>query len=243
MISIIIPTLNEESVIEKTLTSLKKTLTTIPYEIIISDGKSKDRTVEIARSHGAKVVVHDKDYRQTIAEGRNAGAAAMSPESTFAVFMDADCTIFNGDSFFDLIFAHFKRDPKLVAVNVAIRVLPQFETFADKVIFTMFNDYLWLANNIFHFAVSAGEFQMIRQSSFEQVNGYNPKLVAAEDVDLFRRLAKIGNVRFEKELTIFHTGRRAHKIGWPKLLYLWVANPLWMMIRGKAVSTEWKPIR
>src|SRR5438874_2570272 len=48
MISIIIPTLDEEKVIGRTLSLLKSQLT-IPHEIIVSDGASKDKTVEIAK--------------------------------------------------------------------------------------------------------------------------------------------------------------------------------------------------
>ena len=242
MISIIIPTLNEESVLEKTLTSLRRGFT-IPHEIIITDGHSKDRTIEIAKRLGAKVVEHDGSYRQTIAEGRNAGAAAMDSSSKFAAFIDADCTIMEPDKFFGQILAHFERDPKLVAVNVAIRVLPEFETLSDKIIFSSFNRYLNFVNNFLHLGISAGEFQMIRREAFEKVGGYDPKLVAAEDVDMFRKLNSVGQVRFETGLTIYHTGRRAHKIGWPKLLSLWILNPVMMGLRGKAFSKEWKPIR
>jgi glycosyltransferase involved in cell wall biosynthesis len=242
MISIIIPTLNEENIIEKTLSSLKKTLT-IPHEIIVSDGKSKDLTVEIANKLADKVIVHDGLTRQTIAAGRNAGAAAMSKESDFAVFIDADCTIFEPDQFFTRILERFNSDHDLVAMNTAIRVLPEFETTSDMIIFSVFNQYLRLVNNVFGFGISAGEFQMIRKESFDKIGGYDTSLVAAEDVDIFRRLTRMGKVRFENCVTIYHTGRRAHKIGWPKLLTLWILNPLWMMIRGKAYSREWKPIR
>jgi rSAM/selenodomain-associated transferase 2 len=51
-ISIIIPTLNEEFFLQKTLTRLKKA----DVEIIVSDGGSRDRTVFIAEKAGAKVI-------------------------------------------------------------------------------------------------------------------------------------------------------------------------------------------
>jgi glycosyltransferase involved in cell wall biosynthesis len=241
MISIIIPTLNEESVIEKTLLSLKRL--TLPHEVIISDGNSKDKTIEIAQRLADKVIVHTTPERQTIAAGRNAGADARSADCKYVIFIDADCQIMEPDRFFTKMIADFDQDPKLVAANVAIRVLPEFETLPDKLIFSSMNEYMWFVNNVLHLAVSAGEFQMFRNETFKAIGGYDPKLVAAEDVDIFQRMSKIGKVRFEKGLTIYHTGRRAHKIGWPKLLSLWIINPVWMMIRGKALSSEWKPIR
>ena len=38
------------------------------------------------------------------------------------------------------------------------------------------------------------------------------RLAAAEDMDLFRRLSRIGRTRFESRLTVYHTGRRAHAV-------------------------------
>ena len=56
MLSIIIPTREEEKAIGATISRLKSGLT-LPHEIIVSDGHSSDRTVEIAKSFGAKVIV------------------------------------------------------------------------------------------------------------------------------------------------------------------------------------------
>lgn len=240
MISIIIPTLNEESVIAETLDHLRSKLT-LPHEIIVSDGKSNDRTVELARLYADKVIEYAGDARQTIAMGRNAGAAKAGGE--FVAFMDADCTILDPEAFFGKILRHFSADPGLVALNVAIRVLPEFETFADRIVFDCFNDYIWFVNNVLHIGISAGEFQMIRKSAFDKLGGYDDSLVASEDVDLFQRLSKLGKVRYEKKLTIYHTGRRGHAIGWPKLLSQWLLNSIWMIFSGKAYVSEWKPIR
>lgn len=248
MISIIIPTLNEESVIAHTLGWLrsaideKRLAAAHQIEIIISDGKSTDGTPEIARAHGADIVVEYRGMkRQTIAAGRNAGAAAAHGE--FLAFMDADCTILDPAAFFDKVLWHFRNDPELVALNVAIRVLPEYENWMDWVVFNLFNDYVWLVNNVLHVGMSAGEFQMIRREAFDKAHGYDETLVASEDLDLFRRLSKIGKVRYEKGLTIYHTGRRGHKIGWPRLLSQWIGNSLSVMKGKKAVSKEWTVIR
>ena len=49
MLSIIIPTLNEEKYIKDSLVSIKKQVFSGEYEIIVADFDSKDRTVEIAK--------------------------------------------------------------------------------------------------------------------------------------------------------------------------------------------------
>ncbi|PJC57531.1 MAG: glycosyl transferase, partial [Ignavibacteria bacterium CG_4_9_14_0_2_um_filter_37_13] len=55
MISIIIPTYNEESVIEKTLQNLKKIDGIAETEIIVVDGRSSDRTVSIAKNYASVI--------------------------------------------------------------------------------------------------------------------------------------------------------------------------------------------
>ena len=55
MLSIVIPTLNEENYLPRLLNCLKKQKFK-DYEIIVADADSKDKTREIAKSFGAKVV-------------------------------------------------------------------------------------------------------------------------------------------------------------------------------------------
>lgn len=240
MISIIFPTLNEEAFLDETLRGLNSMLT-LPHEIIISDGKSTDKTVEIARRLNAKVVEYTGEARQTIAMGRNAGAAAATGD--FYVFMDADCHLFNPDRFFKIALEYFDKHPESVALTVSIRVYPESETIADMVVFIIFNSYLQLMNNVFNLGIAAGEFQMIRADAFKKIGGYNDKLVASEDVDLFFRLSHIGHIGFLHKLKVFHSGRRAHKVGWPKLISIWIGNTLSMWTRGRAMSKEWSVIR
>ncbi|MDD2679110.1 MAG: glycosyltransferase family A protein, partial [Candidatus Nanoarchaeia archaeon] len=49
VISVIIPAYNEEDSIEKTLISLKNQKTKVPYEIIVCDNNSTDKTFKIAK--------------------------------------------------------------------------------------------------------------------------------------------------------------------------------------------------
>lgn len=56
-ISVVICTLNEEANIRRCIESVK----CIADEIVICDGHSEDRTVEIAKEYGAKVIYREKD--------------------------------------------------------------------------------------------------------------------------------------------------------------------------------------
>ena len=240
MISIIIPTLNEEKIIENTLKSLKE-LRDYDYEIIVSDGGSKDRTIEIAKKYGAKVIVYNGIPRQTIGGGRNLGASIASGD--FFVFLDADVLIPDINNFFKKAFSLFDNQKKLVGLTVRIRVFPEMETLADKLIFA-FNDYtLFFWNNIIRIGRSGGEFQMIRVPIFKKLQGYNEKIAVCEDSEMFQRLSRDGKTRMEMSLNVLHTGRRAHKIGWLKLLWEWWINGLFVSIFHHSYHKTWKEIR
>ena len=241
MISIIIPTRNEEKIIAATLANFKDKMT-LPHELIVTDGASTDKTVEIARTLADKVAAHTGPERQTIAGGRNAGAALATGE--FLVFMDADCSLLDPDSFFRLALKNFDDYKKLVALTGWLRVLPQFETLPDKIVFVSQNIWMMFLNNALHYGLSpGGEFQMMRADVFSKIGGFNERLVAAEDIELFGRLGKEGRIRLDPRLKVFHTGRRAHKIGWPRLLSQWFLNTVWMMVFKRAYVKEWKVIR
>src|ERR1700726_1948548 len=57
--SVVIITFNEEAIIGRTLASVQPLVADGKGEIIVVDSGSTDRTVEIARSHGAKVFVEE----------------------------------------------------------------------------------------------------------------------------------------------------------------------------------------
>ena len=169
MISIVIPTFNEEKVIESTLRTIASTLT-LPHEIIVSDGGSSDRTVELAKKYTAAVVVFSEPGRQTIAQGRNDGARIARGD--FLTFLDADCVIPDPDRFFTRALAQFRNNPNLVALTAYLRVLPQEETFGDRLVHGVANLRLRLKNNVLNRGESFGEFQMIREETFARLGGF-----------------------------------------------------------------------
>jgi glycosyltransferase involved in cell wall biosynthesis len=239
MISFIIPTLNEEKVLGKTLEYLSRY--SGAKEIIITDGNSTDKTLEIAKKYTDKIVVHAGPERQTIGGGKNDGAAMAKGD--YLVFVDADVCIPDADQFFAKAFALFNNDRALGGLTVAYKVWEEYATLADKIVFHMVALMFVLVNNVFKVGGSGGEFQMVKKEIFDKIKGFDAKLVVTEDNDLFQRVAKVSHTRCEIGLTVFHTGRRAHKIGWPMLLYQWFVNYISMMIFKKSIQDEWVEIR
>src|SRR6185369_8116763 len=117
------------------------------------------------------------------------------------------------DSFFKQALSRFEADPQLVALTAGLRVLPELETLADKIVLSTVNYAVQFKNNVLHLGDAVGgEFQMVRKEAFRAVGGYRADLVTREDRDIFFRLAKIGRTMLDPKLTVFHTGRRAHII-------------------------------
>jgi glycosyltransferase involved in cell wall biosynthesis len=86
-VSIVIPTLNEEKNIETVLMKIKdffKQRSDYTYEIIVVDGYSKDKTVEIAKRNGCKVLYDEFGKGSALIKGMRAA------KGEIIVTMDAD---------------------------------------------------------------------------------------------------------------------------------------------------------
>ncbi|MEK7575253.1 MAG: glycosyltransferase [Patescibacteria group bacterium] len=240
MISIIIPTLNEIFVIERTLQGLLRS-SKYRFEIIVTDGGSTDGTIEIAKKYADKVVIHNGLKRQTIGEGRNVGA--FEAKGKYLIFLDADITIIDIDTFFDTVLKFISAKPEVTAFTGHLRVLAKHETFSDRIFFSLVNFIHLVQNNFLKNGAASGEFQVIRKDMFEKLGGYRTDLPAGEDQEFFRRISKAGKTHFHRDLSVYHTGRRAHKIGWARLLSLWVVNDFYVRFLGRSASKVWEEIR
>jgi glycosyltransferase involved in cell wall biosynthesis len=87
MLSIIIPALNEEKRLPLLLESIKNQ-NFFDYEIILADAGSTDKTLEIAKKYGCKVIPGGLP-----AKGRNEGAKVAKSDLLF--FCDADTILPN----------------------------------------------------------------------------------------------------------------------------------------------------
>ena len=239
LISVIIPTLNEEKVLTETLIQFNKAKGRYDFEVIVSDGGSKDKTVNIAKKWVDKVVTHTGETRQTIASGKNAGTKVAAGD--LYVFLDSDIRIPDIDNFFEKVLQEFHKSI-IVAATAKILIYPEEETFFDR-LFHNFFTLLIATVNLLGMGGSQGECQIIRSNYFNKIGGFNEKLVASEDFDLFVRLNKIGKTCLITGLVLYESPRRIRKLGYPKWILTGILNMLSIVIRKSAFSREWEIVR
>jgi glycosyltransferase involved in cell wall biosynthesis len=241
-ISVIIPTKNEEKLLEACLQEFTPELKReFDLELIVSDGGSRDATIGIAAAYADKIATHeDPDRRQTIAEGRNRGAALATGD--LFIFLNADSTIVNPKEFLARVRTRFALDPALEALAVKVKVAPIERRFSDVIFHFCFNFYVHLLN-LFGMGMGRGECHIIRREAFEALGGYNMKLAAGEDFELYKRIKQFGKVRYDSKLLVYESPRRFRKFGYMSVFMQWSRNGISVLINKRSASEVWEEVR
>ena len=90
VLSIIIPTLNEEFNIGATIDALKKDGINCRYDIVVVDGGSDDNTVEESRQRGAEIV------KSEAGRGKQLAAGGLRAKGEWFLFLHADTELVPG---------------------------------------------------------------------------------------------------------------------------------------------------
>lgn len=171
-LSVIIPTLDEEA-------SLPRALASVPpgIEIVVADGQSRDRTVEIATRRGTRLA--------TGARGRgaqmNLGARVATGEAF--LFLHADCELGPGA---EETIRNALRDPNVVGGSFRLRIARP--GWSHRVVAFGAN----LRARFLHLPYG-DQAIFVRRSDFEAIGGY-PEIPLMEDVELVRKLRRRGDL-------------------------------------------------
>ncbi len=217
MLSIIIPTLNEEKYLPKLLASIKRQ-DFGGCEIIVADAGSHDRTVEIAETSGCRVVKGGLP-----AFGRNRGAEVATGD--LLLFLDADVVL--PDGFFIKSIAEYKKRELKIA---SFLILPEPRTKKYSLLATIF--YNTPIRCLEHLLPHAAMAILIEKALFETVAGFDEAIKIAEDHDLARRAAKLGRYGLVKAAKISVSSRRYEKDGFIKTHSKNLFAELYMIFKG-----------
>jgi len=169
-ISIIIPTLNEEEYFPRLLDSLRSCIDFYD-EIIIVDGGSKDKTLEIASKFPkAKTFVYKEGHEYG---ARNFGS--LKAKGKYLLFLDADVIV--QPSCFDLIMRELKENPDLACLcltenPIEGKLLVRIEWGLYNLLRLLLSK---LPGKLKRF-LSSGDFILIRKDVFERIGRFKVEI-------------------------------------------------------------------
>ena len=178
MISFIVPAHNEEQLIGEMLDALQAAAREagMPYEIIVVDDASTDRTAGIATASGAQVI--HVQHRQ-IARVRNAGAKAAAGD--VFVFVDADTRV------------------EAAAIRATVAAVEDGAVgggallrFDEPVPVSVRFIGVCLRLTMRLSRLAGGAYVFATRDAFEAVGGFDETLFATEELTLSRALRRVG---------------------------------------------------
>ncbi len=202
-LSIIIPTLNEERSLEQTLASISSHA----HEIIVVDGGSKDGTVEIARKYTPVVLDSNRG------RGIQQHTGACHAQGDVLLFLHADTLLPRG---FETMIQRTLSEPNTVFGAFHLGHHPS----------TAFLNLVALMANLRSLLLKmpyGDQGLFMRRSDYFRVGGFR-NLPLMEDVDLVRRLNKIGKFKLVRA-RVRTSARRYDRNG---IVYTTVRN--WSLI-------------
>jgi glycosyltransferase involved in cell wall biosynthesis len=188
VISFILPAHDEEALIGRSLAAIHSSARAVgrPYEVIVANDSSTDRTGEIARQHSAQVVTVD---RRQIAAARNAGAAAASGE--ILLFVDADTQV----TVPALARALRTLDQGAIGGGACVRFdgpVPAYAMVLERL--------LRLGSP--HVGLAAGCFLFCTRKAYLAAGRFDETLFWAEEVAFARQLKRLGRFVVLRECVI-----------------------------------------
>ncbi|MBF0472632.1 MAG: TIGR04283 family arsenosugar biosynthesis glycosyltransferase, partial [Nitrospirae bacterium] len=180
-ISIIIPVLNEEKILSKTLSSINLQ----GNELIIVDGGSTDNTLEIAKKFTDKIIFSKKGRSTQL----SAGAKAASHNILF--FLHADCI--PPQNTFDLI----RKTLNIKGVSAGSFM---FGIDLKGIPFRIIELAVFVRSLITRIPYGDQGLFMTK-AAYQEIGGFND-LPIMEDIDIAQRLKKHGRIVFLREKMI-----------------------------------------
>ena len=224
MLSIIIPTLNEENYLPNLLESIKRQ-SFKNCEIIVADFNSKDKTRKIAREYKCKIV---NGGIPSVA--RNNGAKIAKGDMLF--FIDADCII--NKSFLQEALKEIKGKNLDAAGCYAV---PRSKKILDHATFALFNFWICIAQ-FFYPNAAFGIF--CKKDLHHEINGFDESIRLSEDMNYVKRAGKHAKFRILKSAKIYASVRRFDEEGRLRIIFKLFLSGLYRPFFGEIKSDIFK---
>jgi glycosyltransferase involved in cell wall biosynthesis len=226
MISVVIPTYNEEKNIERCLQALdEQTIPREDFEIVVVDGQSSDKTVEIAEKYADKVIQQVSDG---VGGARNDGVRGA--EGDIIVTTDADCVPYR--EWLEVVQEHFENEG-VVAVTGFLdpfdyEGLNSYEAYVYRLLFQLSNHLLRVLAMVGYYHL-CGANSAFHRDTFLEIGGYLD-LPYSDDIEIYKRLKPKGKMVLDKRMRVNYSIRRIKKMSLIKYIYEITKNDFVTMI-------------
>lgn len=229
LISVIIPTYNEEKFIERCLKPIKAQ-TFKNFEIIVIDGKSSDRTVSICKKYTKKIFITGRGI------GNQENYGSQKAKGKFLLFLQADTKIARNT--LEKLHNFLEENNSIVYGNLV------FYYESDGIRGAMLNEIVflyWHINKFFKLGASSGQTLFVRKDIFQKNGGF--RNIIFEDADLGLRLKKIGQNGLIFNTNIVSSVRRFKKDGYVKTLFFMLIDTIRLFLGKPKSILEYPAIR
>jgi glycosyltransferase involved in cell wall biosynthesis len=191
LISVVITVRNEERCLAQLLESLF--VQEPPFEVVLVDSQSRDRTAEIAALYAKKhatLRVFSQDGSRGI--GRNRGVR--EARGAWVAFTDGDC--YADPNWLHELRAGLARAP-VVAGRTVVVGKPSYGALERVELFQSGYDVTYPSCNLAY-----------HRDLFERLGGFDPRFITAEDIDLNLRAVRAGAaIQFRADALVYHHKR------------------------------------
>ncbi len=233
-ITLIICAHNEESVIGETIDVAKKYSGGKFKEILVVDNVSTDRTAEVAREHGARVVFEGE---KGLPSARQRGFE--SSMSEYLAYIDADTLL--TPQWMSIAEQTFCESLEAVSLSGPRRYFGTvwYRRWA-------LNAMWYVAPLTYHvvgYMILGGNF-IARRSAIAEIGGFDTSIkFYGEDTDLARRISKVGKTLFRMNFYAYASARRFETEGIWKVNTVYALNYLWPVFFGRPFTKAYQDVR
>ena len=228
-ISVIIPTFNEEAVITKTLDAVSRLVNV--DEVVIVDGGSSDKTVEIIENYGLKKPFKLINFGEAN-RGKQLHEGTRHAAHEIFWFLHADTRPTQGCAG---EIKKYMRYDSIVGGNFQVL----FDGGSRWARFMM-----WLHPQLQSAGLIYGDSAIFaRREIYEKIGGYKP-LPILEDADFAKRLKKQGDFRFlTKAVTTSSRRFQQEKFLWTFLKWSAFQSLFWLGVPARTLAKRYKTVK
>ncbi len=216
--SLIVPAYNEEESIGRCLNSLKKQSYT-DFEIIVVNNNSNDKTKQIAQKIVGKVF---DEKRQGYVFAVNSGAK----KATGKYLSVCDADTMYPESWLKKINDAFDAEKDIAGVYGGTLVNDS-NVFINSIAPPIYGLFLVLSK-LFGLDNTSGFNFTFRKDFFFKAGGYDERYTkASPDIELGRRIKKLGRLQLDLSIIVYSSTRRFRKKGYIRTIAMYLK--LWLM--------------